>query len=91
MSRPILLTGALGVGAAIALLHISPVDLLFWSQVINGFLLPPLFVVLLLLCNDPRILRAHTNGLASNLVGGGTVLVTGALAILTLRQLIGGH
>ena len=87
----LLLTGALGVGAAIALLHISPVDLLFWSQVINGFLLPPLFVVLLLLCNDPRILRAHTNGLASNLVGGGTVLVTGALAILTLRQLIGGH
>ena len=38
-----------------------------------------------------RILRGHTNGLASNLVGGGTVLVTGALAILTLQHLIGGH
>jgi Mn2+/Fe2+ NRAMP family transporter len=87
----LLLTGALVVGAGIALLHISPIDLLYWSQVINGFLLPPLFVVLLLLCNDRRILRGHTNGLASNLVGWGTVLVTGALAILTLKELIGGH
>ncbi len=87
----LVLAGALGVGAAIPLLHVTPVILMFWSQVINGFLLPPLFIVLLLLCNDRRILRAHTNRPASNLVGWGTVLLTSGLAILTLRQLLAGH
>jgi Mn2+/Fe2+ NRAMP family transporter len=87
----VLLAGASAVGAAIALLRISPVTLMYWSQVLNGFLLPPLFVVLLLLSNDSRILRRHTNRLMSNLVGWGTVLLTSALAILTIGQLIGGH
>ncbi len=87
----LLLAGALGVGAAIPLLHVSPVALMFWSQVINGFLLPPLFVVLLLLCNNRRILRAHTNRVVSNVVGWGTVLLTSALALLTLQQLLGGR
>jgi Mn2+/Fe2+ NRAMP family transporter len=87
----VLLAGASAVGAAIALLRISPVTLMYWSQVLNGFLLPPLFVVLLLLSNDSRILRRHTNRLMSNLVGWGTVLLASALAILTIGQLIGGH
>ncbi len=87
----ILITGALGVGAAIALVRIPPVTLMFWSQILNGLLLPPLFVALLALCNDPQVLRAHTNRLLSNLVGWGSVLLTLAAALLTLRQLAGGH
>ncbi len=85
------LIGALTVGAAIALLRISPVFLMFWSQVLNGLLLPPLFAVLLLLSNDHRVLRAHTNRFLSNFVGWGAVVLTLALALLTLRQLAGGH
>ncbi len=87
----VLLAGALAVGAGITLLGISPVALMYWSQIVNGFFLPPLFVVLLLLCNNRRILRNHTNGLASNLVGWGAVLLTTVLAVLTLQQLLGGH
>ncbi len=87
----IVLAGALAVGGAIALLHISPVTLMFWSQVLNGFLLPPLFLVLLLLGNDRRILRSYTNRFASNAVGIGTVVLTTALAVLTIQQLLQHH
>jgi Mn2+/Fe2+ NRAMP family transporter len=87
----VLLAGAGAVGAGITLLRISPVTLMYWSQVINGFLLAPLFAVLLVLSNDHRILRHHTNRTVSNVVGAGTVLLTSVLAILTLQQLITGH
>ncbi|HYM70441.1 MAG TPA: divalent metal cation transporter [bacterium] len=86
----VLLSVSLLVGAATPLLRISPVTLMFWSQVVNGFLLAPLFIVLLMLANDPRVVRAHRNGLAPNLVGWGTVLLTLALAVLTVRQLVVG-
>jgi Mn2+/Fe2+ NRAMP family transporter len=80
-----IILGSLGVGAGIAHLHIAPVTLMYWSQILNGLLLPPLFTVLLLLCNDRRIVRRHTNRTLSNLVGWATVLLTLALAVLALR------
>jgi Mn2+/Fe2+ NRAMP family transporter len=84
----LLLAASLAVGAAVALLHISPVALMYWSQVLNGFVLAPLFAVLLLLTNDRRIVRAHTNRAVSNAVGWGTVLLTAVLAVLTVAQLV---
>jgi len=87
----LLLSGALVVGAAIALLRIPPVKLMFWSQVLNGLLLAPLFLVLLLLSSDPQIVRTHTNRTASLVAGWGTVLVTLSLAVLTIQQLVSGH
>ncbi len=86
----VILGGALGVGAAIALLRIPPVALMFWSQVLNGWLLVPFFIVLLLLSSDRRICHAHTNRIAPLVVGWGTVLLTLALALLSLRQLLSG-
>ncbi len=87
----LIIAGALGTGAAIGLLRISPVALMYWSQIINGFLLAPLFFTLVRLGNDRRVLGKHTNGILSNIVGWGAVLLTLALAILTLRQIVGGH
>ncbi len=88
----LLLGGALAVGAGIAHVGIHPVTLMFWSQVLNGLLLPPLFFVLLLLSSDRQICRAHTNRTASLVAGWGTVLLTLSLALLTLQQLLtGGH
>jgi Mn2+/Fe2+ NRAMP family transporter len=86
----LLLAVTLGVGGAVALLGISPVALMYWSQVLNGFILAPLFAMLLLIANDRRILRAHINGAVSNIVGWGTVLFTTALALLTAVQLVRG-
>lgn len=87
----LLIAGALGAGAMIGGLRISPVTLMYWSQILNGFLLPPLFFTLVRLGNDRRVLGTRTSGVLSNVVGWGAVLLTLALAILTLRQLVGGH
>jgi Mn2+/Fe2+ NRAMP family transporter len=84
----VVLGGALAVGGAIALLRIPPVMLMFWSQVLNGWLLVPLFIVLLLLSSDRRVTRGHTNSTASLIVGWGTTLLTLALALLSLAQLV---
>jgi Mn2+/Fe2+ NRAMP family transporter len=86
-----LLAGALAVGAGVALAGISPVALMFWSSVVNGLLLAPLFLVLLMLCNDVQIVRGHCNGPVANVVGGGTVLLTLALGLLTVLQLLSGR
>jgi Mn2+/Fe2+ NRAMP family transporter len=86
----VVLGGALAVGAAIALLRIPPVALMFWSQVLNGWLLVPLFIVLLLLSSDHRVCRGHINGTASLVVGWGTTLLTLLLALLSLWQLAAG-
>ena len=66
----VLIAAALGAGAAIGLLRIPPVTLMYWSQIINGFLLAPLFFTLVRLGNDRRMLGKHTNGVLSNVVGG---------------------
>ena len=87
----VVLGGALAVGASIALLRIPPVTLMFWSQVFNGWLLGPLFIVLLLLSSDRRICRGHVNRTASLVVGVGTTLLTLALALLSLWQLLAGR
>jgi len=86
----VVLGGALAVGAAIALLRIPPVALMFWSQVLNGWLLVPLFIVLLLLSSDRRVCRSHVNRTASLVVGWGTTLLTLSLALLSLWQLAAG-
>lgn len=87
----VLLSGALVVGVLIALAGISPVALMFWSSVVNGLLLAPLFLVLLMLCNDPQVVRGHRNGPLANLVGGGAVLLTLGLGVLTVVQLLSAH
>lgn len=87
----VLLTGALVVGVIIALAGISPVALMFWSSVVNGLLLAPLFLVLLMLCNDPQVVRGHRNGPLANIVGGGAVLLTLGLGVLTVVQLLSAH
>lgn len=87
----LILAGALVVGAVVALAGISPVALMFWASVINGLLLAPLFLALLVLCNDPRVLRGHRNGPVANAVGGGTVLLTLGLGVLTVVQFLGRH
>lgn len=86
-----LLAGALLVGVVVALAGISPVALMFWSSVVNGLMLAPLFLVLLMLSNDPQVVHGHRNGPLANLVAGGTVLLTLGLGVLTVVQLLSGH
>jgi Mn2+/Fe2+ NRAMP family transporter len=57
-------------------LGINPIDALFWTAVLNGFLAPPLLVLVMLVANDGGVMGERTNGRWLNFVGWGT---TGAM------------
>jgi len=48
---------------------ISPVKALLYSAVLNGLVAPPLIVVLLLICNNRKIVGKKANGWLSNTLG----------------------
>ena len=74
------------LGAGIILLPDMPlIGIMFYSQVINGAILPVILVFMLLLVNDPRIMGKYVNGLAMNIVSWLTVAV---LTILTLAMIV---
>lgn len=63
----ILYTAIIALGAVIILIPgISLMNVMFWSQVINGLLLPVIVVIILLLVNDKRAMGTHVNGPAYN-------------------------
>jgi len=62
--------------------------IIFYSQVLNGVLLPLVLVLMLLLVNNRRIMGAYTNNLAFNIVAWITVGVVAALTAVSTVQLI---
>ena len=60
---------------------INPIDALFWTAVINGFLAPPLLVVILIIANNRTIMGKRVNGPWTNLLGGITVVLMTAAAM----------
>ncbi len=57
------------LGAGIILLPDIPlIAIMYYSQVINGILLPVILVAMLLLVNDRRIMGDHVNGRAMNII-----------------------
>ncbi len=64
------------LGAGIILLPDMPlIRIMYYSQVINGALLPVILVFMLLLVNDRRIMGKYTNGLVMNILSWLTVAI----------------
>jgi NRAMP (natural resistance-associated macrophage protein)-like metal ion transporter len=57
------------VGMLINFLGINPIDALFWTAVLNGFVAPPLMVLIMLVANNRRIMQDRTNGWFTNALG----------------------
>jgi NRAMP (natural resistance-associated macrophage protein)-like metal ion transporter len=77
------------LGAAPILLPRAPlVAIMFWSQTLNGLLLPLVLLVMLKLINDPEIMGRHVNSVGFNLVAWGTAAVMIALSLLLLLTTI---
>jgi Mn2+/Fe2+ NRAMP family transporter len=71
------------VGAVPILLPRAPlVAIMFWSQTLNGLLLPFVLLVMLKLINDPEIMGRYVNSVAFNLVAWGTAAIMVALSVL---------
>jgi Mn2+/Fe2+ NRAMP family transporter len=65
------------VGAvAINCLGFNPMKMLVWSGIVQGFSVPPLLVLMLVMTNDRKMMGGKVNGLGTNLLGGATALVT---------------
>ena len=60
---------------------INPIHALFWTAVINGFLAPPLLLLIMVVANTKSIMGNKVNGAAMNILGGLTTLVMFAAAL----------
>jgi Mn2+/Fe2+ NRAMP family transporter len=65
------------------------ISIMFYSQVINGALLPFVLIFMLLLVNDRRIMGKYVNGWILNLISSLTIIVlvflSGAMIFTSLR------
>lgn len=77
------------VGMLINFTRINPIDALFVTAVINGFLTPPILVLLMLAANNRAIMGTRVNGPLLNTIGWTTTAVMTAAVvglILTWRS-----
>ena len=77
------------LGAGIILLPAMPlIPIMFYSQVVNGVLLPFILIFMLLLINDKRIMGRYTNSSLMNIVAWLTVaaliFLSGAMVFVSL-------
>ncbi len=89
-----LFTGLIVFGAAVALLPgLNVIELLVFTQVLNGLLLPVVLISILRLVNDPDVMGSHTNGRFYNLVAwatvAGVVLLSSIYLLITVLGLFG--
>jgi len=57
------------LGMLINFAGINPLRALFWTAVINGFLAPPVLIVILKISNDRKIMGERVNGRMLNIAG----------------------
>ncbi len=73
--------GSTLVGILINFVGINPIRALFLAAVINGFLAPPLLVVIMLISNNRKVMKGRVNSRWANILGWTTTIVMFAAAI----------
>jgi NRAMP (natural resistance-associated macrophage protein)-like metal ion transporter len=77
------------LGAGVILYPDLPlISIMYFSQVINGMVLPFILIFMLLLINDKKLMREHTNGPLFNTISWATTLVLIGFTILLLIRTI---
>lgn len=79
-------------GAALVLLPGIPLlQFIFYAQVVQGILLPPELVLMLLIVNKAAVMGKYTNSATANVIGWATVVIIGSLAVAyTVQQIFFG-
>jgi Mn2+/Fe2+ NRAMP family transporter len=76
--------GAIAVVTAVAVglngLGLNPMKMLVWSGIVQGFSVPPLLVLMLIMTNDRKMMGDKVNSLGTNLLGWATAAITFAAA-----------
>ena len=74
---------AMLVGMLLNFFHVNAIKLLIGSAVINGLLAPPLIAIVLVVCNNEKVMGMHKNKRTLNLLGGfGVAMMTAAAVAL---------
>ena len=77
------------LGAGIILYPNFPlIPIMYFSQVINGMVLPVVLIFMLLLINDKKLMMEHTNGPIFNTIAWVTSIVMIGLTLILLIQMI---
>jgi NRAMP (natural resistance-associated macrophage protein)-like metal ion transporter len=77
------------LGAGIILYPNFPlIPIMYFSQVLNGMVLPFVLIFMLLLINDKKLMMSHTNGPIFNVIAWVTSIVMIALTLLLIIQML---
>ena len=60
---------AVAIGIAIDVFSASPIRMLFYSAILNGVAAPPLMIIIMLVCNNRKVMGKWTNTRALNVLG----------------------
>ena len=82
----LVLVGTLG-GTLLSALNVNPIHLLVVSASINGVAAAPFLVLVMLISNDPKIMRAQRNGWLAKVLGWFTAAVMAAAAVVYFSTL----
>ena len=79
-------------GAALVLLPGIPLlQFIFYAQVVQGILLPPELILMLIIVNKTGVMGKYTNSATANVIGWATVAIIGSLAVAyTFQQIFFG-
>jgi NRAMP (natural resistance-associated macrophage protein)-like metal ion transporter len=77
------------IGVALSFSPIDPIRLLLWSAVINGILAPPLIIILLVICNNHKVMGSFRNGRTLNAFGGIAALIMSGSALALIASWFG--
>jgi Mn2+/Fe2+ NRAMP family transporter len=79
---------AMIVGRVLNFARVNAIKLLIAAAVINGVLAPPLIAIILVVCNNAKIMGPHRNGRTLNVLGGlAAAIMTAAAGALVWSSL----
>ena len=65
------------------------IPIMFFSQVINGVVLPAILIFMLILINDKKIMGSYVNGRGFNILAWITVIILVGLSVTLLALMLG--
>ncbi|MGB6591376.1 MAG: divalent metal cation transporter [Candidatus Nitrosopolaris sp.] len=71
------------IGLWIYFANIDPIKALVYTAIINGIVAVPIFITVMKIANDRKILKEKVNGKISNIIGCITIIIM-AISVLTM-------
>lgn len=84
----VLISAAVVLAALGNFIHINPVKALYWSMILAGILTVPVFLFILIVANDRRIMRTTNTRLQNFWVGAATGGAAAATAVLLYTEFL---